>query len=389
MGDDLVLLDLRRTQVTDAGLAELAKMPRLRRLQLQETNVTDAGLANIKTLPDLEVLNLYDTHLDDAGLAALASSKKLRRLYVWRTAVTDAGEAKLRARLPKLEILTADPLPKPPVPTQVAALVTPPAPGVLASVPRPSVRSSVPGAGIAPGCRGTVPICGDRPSFAVAFSCWSVACGDDCSGRSFSSSNRHAMIRQLRLIAVLLAVLIAGGTALVRSSFISLKPFGSPAQDAATAALEASLPAHISFNENVGPILSENCYYCHGQDATARQANLRVDRPEFAFAPRKNGLPPIVKGHPESSAVIARITSKDPNQMMPPPSSRKSLTPEQIAMLTKWVRDGAAYQEHWAFVKPERGTPPAVKQDGVGQKSHRQLRARQAGGERSRARTRG
>ncbi len=63
--------------------------------------------------------------------------------------------------------------------------------------------------------------------------------------------------------------------------------------------MEAALPAKITFNEHVGPILSENCYYCHGQDATARQADLRVDRPEFAFAPRKNGLPPIVKGHPE------------------------------------------------------------------------------------------
>ncbi len=125
---------------------------------------------------------------------------------------------------------------------------------------------------------------------------------------------------------------------LLRSSFISFKPIGAPAKDAATVALEASLPAKITFNEHVGPILSENCYYCHGQDATARQADLRVDRPEFAFAPRKNGLPPIVKGHPESSAIIARITSKDPNQMMPPPSSRKTLTPEQIALLTKWVQ---------------------------------------------------
>ncbi len=172
------------------------------------------------------------------------------------------------------------------------------------------------------------------------------------------------MTRQLRFSAILLALFFVGGATLLRSSFISFKPFGPPAPDAATAALEASLPAKVSFNEHVGPILSENCYYCHGQDATARQANLRVDRPEFAFAPRKNGLPSIVKGHPESSAIIARITSKDPNQMMPPPSSRKSLTPEQIALLTKWVRGGAPYEEHWSFVKPERGVPPAVKQGG-------------------------
>ena len=150
------------------------------------------------------------------------------------------------------------------------------------------------------------------------------------------------MKRSLWIAAILLVLLVGTGVALMRASFISFKPFGAPAKDAATVALEASLPAKISFNEHVGPILSENCYYCHGQDATARQANLRVDRPEFAFAPRKNGLPPIVKGHPESSALIARITSKDPNQIMPPPSARKTLSPEQIALLTKWVQDGAA-----------------------------------------------
>ena len=170
------------------------------------------------------------------------------------------------------------------------------------------------------------------------------------------------MKRAAWIAATLLVFLVGAGAALLRSSFISFRHIGAPVKDAATVALEASLPAKISFNEHVGPILSENCYYCHGQDATARQADVRVDRPEFAFAPRKSGLPPIVKGHPESSAVIARITSKDPNQVMPPPSSRKSLTPQQIALLTKWVQDGASYEEHWAFVKPVRATPPAVKQ---------------------------
>ena len=172
------------------------------------------------------------------------------------------------------------------------------------------------------------------------------------------------MKRQITFAVVILTLLIAAGVGLTRSSFVSFKHIGPPAPDAATAAAEAALPAKITFNEHIGPILSENCYYCHGQDATARQADLRVDRPEFAFAPRKNGLPPIVKGHPESSALIARITSKDPNQIMPPPSSRKTLTPEQIALLTKWVRNNANYEEHWSFVKPERGTPPAVKQTG-------------------------
>ena len=172
------------------------------------------------------------------------------------------------------------------------------------------------------------------------------------------------MRRQLSIIAIVLAVFAGLGFALLRSSFVSFRHFGSPAADPATVALEASLPAKITFNEHIGPILSENCYYCHGQDATARKADLRVDRPEFAFAPRKNGPPPIVKGHPEASSLIQRITSKDANQVMPPPSTHKTLTPEQIALLTRWVKENAPYQEHWSFVKPERAAPPAVKQAG-------------------------
>ncbi len=172
------------------------------------------------------------------------------------------------------------------------------------------------------------------------------------------------MKRPFYVAGILLLLSIGVAAVLLKTSFISFRHRGAPAKDAATIALEASLPAKITFNENVGPILSENCYYCHGQDATARQANLRVDRPEFAFAPRKNGLPAIVQGHPETSALVARITSKDPNQMMPPPASRKTLTPAQIAVLTRWVQEGARYEEHWAFVKPERAQPPAVKQAG-------------------------
>ena len=170
------------------------------------------------------------------------------------------------------------------------------------------------------------------------------------------------MKRSLWIAAVLSIVLAGIGGILLRTSFVSFKHIGAPAKDAATVAIEASLPAKITFNENVGPILSANCYFCHGQDATARKADLRVDRPEFAFAPRKNGPPPIVQGHPETSVVMQRILSKDPNQVMPPPSTHKTLSPQEIALLNRWVQEGANYQEHWSFVKPERAAPPAVKQ---------------------------
>jgi hypothetical protein len=162
---------------------------------------------------------------------------------------------------------------------------------------------------------------------------------------------------------LVLGLLVAAGAALLRSSFISFKGSQTSAASNTSAALDASLPAKITFNEHIQPVLSENCYFCHGQDATARKADLRVDREEFAFLPRKSGLPAIVKGHPESSALIQRISSTDPTQVMPPPSSHKApLTPYQIALITRWVKEGAKYEEHWAFVKPVRPPEPAVRQ---------------------------
>jgi hypothetical protein len=171
------------------------------------------------------------------------------------------------------------------------------------------------------------------------------------------------MSRKLLTAIVVLALLFGAGAALLRSSFISFKGSHEVETSNGSAALEATLPAKITFNEHIQPILSENCYFCHGQDATARKADLRVDREEFAFLPRKSGLPAIVKGHPESSALIQRISSADPNQVMPPPSSHKApLTPYQIALITRWVKEGAQYEEHWAFVKPVRAPLPEVRE---------------------------
>ena len=170
-----------------------------------------------------------------------------------------------------------------------------------------------------------------------------------------------------RFLATLLILALLGGagTALLRSSFVSFKSSKTDAAGAGSAALDSTLPAKITFNEHIGPILSENCYSCHGQDTTARKADLRVDREEFAFLARKSGLPVIVKGHPETSALIQRIASTDPNQVMPPPSSHKPpLTPYQVALIKRWVTEGAQYQEHWAFIKPVRPTPPEVQHAG-------------------------
>lgn len=116
----------------------------------------------------------------------------------------------------------------------------------------------------------------------------------------------------------------------------------------------------LSFNEDIQPILSEHCFHCHGPDATSRKGKLRLDRAEFAFLPREAG-PVLVKGDPVASQVMERVLATDPEDVMPPEEAHKPLSKEKIALLRRWIAEGAEYQEHWAFVKPVRETAPPVK----------------------------
>jgi mono/diheme cytochrome c family protein len=115
--------------------------------------------------------------------------------------------------------------------------------------------------------------------------------------------------------------------------------------------------AKLSFNETIQPILSENCYACHGLDSAARKAELRLDRSDFAYAPHGKSGPAIIPGNPDRSPLVRRIESKDPKQRMPPEEAHRTLKPEQIALLRQWVKEGAHYEPHWAFVAPK---PPAI-----------------------------
>lgn len=122
---------------------------------------------------------------------------------------------------------------------------------------------------------------------------------------------------------------------------------------------EQTLPATISFNEHIQPILSEYCYHCHGPDSGTREPKsepLRLDRVEDAFAVRKNGSPVIIKGNPEASKIYQLMTTKDEELIMPPPSSHKIMKPDEIALIKRWIEQGAKYEIHWSFapiVKPE------------------------------------
>lgn len=114
----------------------------------------------------------------------------------------------------------------------------------------------------------------------------------------------------------------------------------------------------LQYNRDIRPILAENCFACHGPDSAARKAGLRLDKAEEATQAR-NGRAPLVKGKPEESLIIQRINGKGP--IMPPKSSHKELTPQQIATLTRWVKEGAKYEAHWAYIAPTRPALPKVK----------------------------
>ncbi|MES2467200.1 MAG: DUF1553 domain-containing protein [Verrucomicrobiota bacterium] len=119
----------------------------------------------------------------------------------------------------------------------------------------------------------------------------------------------------------------------------------------------------VRFNRDIRPILSENCFHCHGQDAARRKADLRLDTFEGATAMLEDG-PALVPGKPENSALLQRMTSHDPDEQMPPPESNRKVTPAQVALVRQWIAEGAAYEKHWAFVPPVWGAlPPAAAWD--------------------------
>src|SRR5215467_12315107 len=124
----------------------------------------------------------------------------------------------------------------------------------------------------------------------------------------------------------------------------------------------AGAPDDIDFNWQVRPILSDNCFRCHGPDAKSRKVGLRLDLPETAYGelPENKGKYAIVPGKPSSSELIRRITSTDPKVRMPPAETHKTLTDAQIALLTAWIERGAQYKPHWAFIAPTKSKVPAV-----------------------------
>jgi len=125
--------------------------------------------------------------------------------------------------------------------------------------------------------------------------------------------------------------------------------------------LATAAPAQeIHFNRDVRPILSDACFPCHGPDAQNRQAGLRFDVAESALAAR-DGRRVIVPGDPQQSELIRRVTSRDPDEQMPPPESGHAVTVQETETLRKWIKAGAKWEKHWSLIPARRPEIPRVR----------------------------
>src|SRR5688572_24600059 len=143
------------------------------------------------------------------------------------------------------------------------------------------------------------------------------------------------------LLAVSLAVLV------MRPQHVTAAPAGSEAVD---------------FARDVRPVLSANCFKCHGADDKTRKAKLRLDLRDGAIGEASSGERAVVPGKPGESELVRRIFSEDPEEVMPPPAAKKTLTAAEKDLLKRWVAQGADYKPHWAWLPPKQAPPPAVRQ---------------------------
>ena len=129
-----------------------------------------------------------------------------------------------------------------------------------------------------------------------------------------------------------------------------------------------AMPDKVSYNFHIRPVLSDKCFKCHGPDVNKREAGLRLDIPDSAFAPLKEtiGAFALVPFKPEESELYKRISSVDTGYQMPTPSSHLGvLSAHEIALFKKWIIQGAKYEPHWAFVKPVKAPLPVIKKKGL------------------------
>lgn len=130
------------------------------------------------------------------------------------------------------------------------------------------------------------------------------------------------------------------------------------------ARVHATETGKVDFGRDILPILSKNCFHCHGPDEGTREAKLRLDTREGILR-EQNGITTVVPGRPDQSELILRITSTDSEEIMPPADSPKKLKPEEVALLKRWVEEGAVWGKHWAYETPRRPEIPVVRDAGA------------------------
>src|SRR5882672_8815734 len=119
------------------------------------------------------------------------------------------------------------------------------------------------------------------------------------------------------------------------------------------AGADAKPPEKISYNRDIRPVLSDNCFFCHGPDPNKRKGKMRLDVREEALAKQT-----FVPGKPDESELIKRIFTTDTDDLMPPPDSHKVLTSAQKELFRRWIAQGAVYEKHWAYVPPVKPSVP-------------------------------
>src|SRR5881397_2785344 len=149
-------------------------------------------------------------------------------------------------------------------------------------------------------------------------------------------------------------------SALARLTVLSLFAAYSVGAALAASAKKQSVTEPVDFSSQIRPLISSKCFSCHGPDESSRKAKLRLDLRDEAIKDHK-GTRAIVPGDAASSEMVRRITATDPDDVMPPPKTGRTLSAVEIDLLKRWIQQGAPYSPHWAFVKPERAALPAVK----------------------------
>ncbi len=159
---------------------------------------------------------------------------------------------------------------------------------------------------------------------------------------------------------VLGVVVAASALAMIFGALVHEHGGSAPAHDTLKPAVnQAGAGKKVSYNRDVRPILSDKCFACHGFDDKTREAGLRLDIRDAALTEYDSGVP-IVPGDPDSSTIIKRIESEKPNLVMPPPTTHKTVSADELAVIRQWIKEGAEYEPHWAFIPPEMPELPVV-----------------------------